>query len=393
LKPTVLQLVDSFNRGGSELQALQLTRLLHESGSFNVRLSSLGPEGPLRSDAEALNIGDIPSFPLNSFYDLNALLQLSRLVTFLRKSRIDILHTHDFYTNIFGMAAATLARVPIRIASMRETIGMRSSAQERVQRFAYQLAHHVVGNSEAVRSKLIEQGIKQEKISVIYNGLDMKRLASPTRAEALSLLGISKEVGRSQKFVTILANLRHEVKDHPTFLRAAQIVHSRVPESAFLLAGEGNLSNQMQALATELGIEKSTYFLGRCDNVGALLKLSDVCVLSSKGEGFANAILEYMAAARPVVATEVGGAVEIITEGITGFLVPSGDHGAMASRIIDVLQDPVMARAMGEEGRRVVETKFSCANQLRSTAELYIRLLIGTRSKLVSVTPPSTDSD
>jgi len=377
LKPVVLQLIDSFHQGGSERQAIQLTRLLRESGRFNVRLASLSPEGTLRAAAEKLNLGEIPSFPLNSFYDRNALAQLRRLIAFLRREQIDILHTHDFYTNVFGMAAGSFARRPARIASMRETSGMRTGAQKRVQGFAYGLAHHVIANSEAVRKKLIDQGIDPTKVTVVYNGLDVTRLASTaSRPDILSLLGLPSEANEVRKsFITIVANMRHEVKDYPMFLNAARLVKQSVPEAAFLLAGEGELTDQLRLLARELGIEAETFFLGRCEHVGALLQVSDVCVLTSKAEGFSNAILEYMAAARPVVATDVGGAQEAVAEGQTGYLVSSGDYQTMAERIVSLLRDRERARVMGERGQRVVEEKFSCEAQLADTEKLYEKLL------------------
>ncbi len=381
MKPVVLQLIDSFQQGGSERQAIQLTRLLHESGRFNVRLACLSPEGILRSAAEELGLGEIPFFPLTSFYDRNALIQLRRLMAFVRRERIDIVHTHDFYTNMFGMTAGAFARVPIRIASMRETAGMRTSSQKCAQQFAYSLAHHVIANSEAVRNSLIGQGTNESKISVVYNGLDPDRLtATTTRAESLTLLALpSEKDGLRRRFVTIVANMHNEVKDYPMFLRAASLVHEVVPEASFLLAGEGRLTDQLRTLAAELGIESSTFFLGRCEDVGALLQLSDVCVLSSKAEGFSNAILEYMAAGRPVVATDVGGAREAVQEGQTGYLVSSGDQRTMADRIVALLKDPDHARVMGERGRQMIEEKFSCQAQLRRTEDLYDKLLAGRR--------------
>jgi L-malate glycosyltransferase len=377
LKPVVLQLIDSFNQGGSERQALQLTRLLHESGRFNVRLASLSPDGALRTEAEAIKLGKIPSFPLNSFYDSNALVQLRRLIAYLRQERVEVLHTHDFYTNVFGMSAGSLARSPARVASMRETAGMRTGAQRNAQALAYKLAHHVVANSEAVRNKLIEQGILDTKISVVYNGLDAGRLVSNlSRSEALSLLGLPAESeGVRKSFVAIVANMRHEVKDYPLFLRAAQRVKTVIPGAQFLLAGEGELMESIRGLAKELRLESSTFFLGRCENIAELLRISDVCVLSSKAEGFSNSILEYMAAGRPVVATDVGGAREAIIEAGTGYLVRSGDDRTMAERIIYLLEQPKEARVMGEKGRESVEERFSLTVQLQNTEALYDRLL------------------
>jgi len=376
LKARVLQLIDSFHQGGSERQAIQLSRLLHESGHYELYLASLKPEGILRPEVESLGLGEIPSYPLNNFYDRNAFAQLRRFAGYLRRSKIDLLHTHDFYTNIFGMVASFLAGVPVRIASCRETGGMRSRAQKQAQKLAYSLAHHIVANSEAVRQKLVEEGPGLRKITVIYNGLDLKRVVSQTsfsRDEALSALGLA--VGPATRFVTIVANIRHEVKDYPMFLRSAQRVHETIPDAAFLLAGEGELTESIKNFAAELGISGDTHFLGRCENVAQVLNVSDVCVLSSKAEGFSNSILEYMAAGRPVVATDVGGAREAITEGETGYLVPSGNDRQMAEKIICLLRDPERARVMGKNGRRLVEQKFSCEAQLEKTEALYEKLL------------------
>jgi len=376
LKPAVLQLIDSFNQGGSERQALQLTRLLTESGRFKVHLACLSPEGSLRNTIEDLDLGEIPSFSLTSFYDQNAVRQLRSFVRWLKSSGIDILHTHDFYTNVFGMAGGALGRLPVRIASMRETAGMRSGSQKQVQRVAYSLAHHIVANSNAVREKLIADGISAEKVSVVYNGLDLRRLATrASRPESLSLLGLPADEVVPRRFVSIVANMRHEVKDYPMFLRSARQVKEAVPDVAFLLAGEGELSDSLRALAVELGIKDSTFFLGRCENVAELLSISEICVLSSKAEGFSNSILEYMAAGRPVVVTDVGGAREVVSEGETGYLVPSGDDAGMAERLISLLRDPETARLMGINGKRVVEEKFSCEAQLARTESLYERLL------------------
>ena len=377
----ILQLIDSFDQGGSERQALELTRLLHESGKYEVFLASLNPDGVLRSEAEDLKLGDIPSYPLESFYDRNAITQFRRFVHYLRTKKIDVLHTHDFYTNIFGMTAGFVAGVKVRIASRRETSGMRSEAQQQAQRLAYSLAHQIVANSESVKQKLVEEGVSGKRITVIHNGLNLERVAPPanvSREEALQVLvrGISDVPRQLPKhFVTIVANMRHEVKDYPMFLRMAQRVSKVVPEVGFLLAGEGELQQSLQQMAADFGIAGNTFFLGRCENIAQLLSVSDVCVLSSKAEGFSNSILEYMAAGRPVVATDVGGAREAIVEGATGYTVPSGNDRLMASTIVSLLCNPEKAKLMGERGRCVVVEKFSEQALLQNTEALYRKLL------------------
>lgn len=379
LRYNALQLIGSFHQGGSERQAVQLTRLLLDSGRCNVFVSTLDREGVLLGEIERLGLGEVPEYRLNSFYDLNTARQTWRFAQYLRKHEIDVVHTHDFYTNVFGMAAATLARVPVRIASRRES-AVRPENQRLVERLAYRAAHAVVANCEDVRQQLIREGVPAQKVRTIYNGLDLARVqpAQTERADILASLNLPEA-----RFVTIMANMRAHVwnpepacyKDHPTFLRAAKRVYESIPDAAFIIAGEGELKKATQELAYSLGIADRTFFIGRCQDVGSVLSISEVCVLSSSSEGFSNSILEYMAAARPVVATDVGGAREAIVHGDTGYLVPTGNHGQMAEHIIELLSDPESARSMGESGRRRVNERFSSLKQLQSVEGLYTELL------------------
>jgi L-malate glycosyltransferase len=379
LRYNALQLIGSFHQGGSERQAVQLTRLLLESGRCNVFVATLEREGVLQEEIGRFGLNEIPEFRLNSFYDLHTGRQLRHFAHYLKKHEIDVVHSHDFYTNVFGMAGAALARVPVRIASRRES-AVRPASQRFVERCAYRAADAVIANCEMVRQQLIEEGVTAKKVRTIYNGLDLARLQSQAeRRETLKSLNLPEHA----RFVTIMANMRAHVrhpepsclKDHPTFLRAAQRVKESVPAAAFIIAGEGELKGVTQELARNLGLEDRTFFIGRCQDVGAVLSISDVCVLSSSSEGFSNAILEYMGAGRPVVSTDVGGAGEAIVHGKSGYLVPAGDHERMADHIIQLLQQPETARGMGEYGRQLVSEKFSVLKQLQNVEGLYNELL------------------
>jgi glycosyltransferase involved in cell wall biosynthesis len=376
-------LIGSFYQGGSERQAAQLTRLLKESNQYHVHLACMDKSGALLDEVEQMGLADIPEYRLTSFYDRNALVQVRRFALHLQKRGIDIIQTHDFYTNIFGMAAARLAGVRVRIAARRETTGWRTPAQKIVERQAYRFAHTIVANSEAVRRQLLTEGVADRKIVTIHNGIDLDRLAVPesyNRRDALASFGLP--TAPQLRFVTIVANLRHAVKDHPTFLRAARRVRAALPAARFVIAGEGELSGAMREMAAQLGIADETFFIGRAERVAELLAASDVCVLSSKAEGFSNSILEYMAASRPVVATDVGGAREAVIDGETGYIVPAGADKEMAARILALLENPEQARAMGERGRRLVEQRFSCAAQFAATHDMYDRLLATNAQRL-----------
>jgi L-malate glycosyltransferase len=375
-RPCVMHFVGTLAQGGSERQAVQLAGLMKQCGRYDVQLATLDANGVLREEAGQLGFQNIPAYPLTSFYDWNMAAQVRRCASHLRASKVSVIHTHDFYSNIFGMIAGTLARVPVRIASRREVGGMRSPAQQWVERRAYGLAHAIVANSEAVRMQLLREGISESKTKVIYNGLDLARLSGARQKSRKDMLaGLGLPDSERYQIVTIVANLRHDVKDHPTFLRAAELVKREVPETCFVLAGEGELLEPMRRLAFQLGLQDRTFFVGRCLQIAELLAVSDVCVLSSKFEGFSNAILEYMAAGRPVVATDVGGAREAVIDGETGYLVAAGDVAGMASRIVRLLQNHELRQSLGETGQRIVEQKFSTDAQLRKTEELYSQLL------------------
>lgn len=371
LMKNVLQFIGSFHQGGSERQAVQLARLLREDESVNVFAATLNNEGVLQTEIERLNLPEIPEFKLNSFYDANFLKQLKKCAKFLRENKIEIVHTHDFYTNIFGTLAAKLARVPVKIASKRETGGMRSRAQKIFEKRIFKTADAILANSEAVKNYLIADGISAGKINVIYNGLDLERLTPKMTDRKIICESFGLPFDEKIKFATLVANLRHTVKNQPMFLRAAQKVLREFPDAHFVLAGEGELKDTLENLAKELKISENTHFIGRCAQVPELLSISFACALTSFNEGFSNSILEYMAAGKPVVATRVGGASEAIVEDETGFLVESDDDTALANRLIELLQDEEKAVSFGEKGRKIVEEKFSLQTQLNKTLELY----------------------
>ena len=373
MRPRVLQLIGSFHNGGSERQAVSLTRLLKEDASVDVSVAVLKNEGSLRREIDELDLGDIPQFPLTSFFRPSFLRQTRALAEYLRSNKIGVIHTHDFYTNVIGMAAAASAGTFARIASKRETEGVRTKGQDRVERLAFGAASKIVVNSAAVQAHLSKRGLKESRLELIHNGVDVAAFdAARSRAnEVRRMLDLPED----RKLVTAVANLRHDVKNIPMFLRAVDRVTEEVSNARFVIAGEGEKKVDLEAMAVQLGIEQFTYFVGRCDDVPGLLAASSVCVLPSKAEGFSNSVLEYMAAGKPVVVTDVGGASEVVVENENGYLVPSDDDKKMAERIIELLKDEDKATSFGAAARERVASDFSTDRQLEKTLDLYHRLL------------------
>ena len=380
MKRNVLQLIDSFSIGGTERQAVQLAGLLKEDATYNVFIGCLQASGPLQQEAERISLAEIPEFRLNRFYDVNFWRQIRKCVRFMKENEIGIVHTHDFYTNVFGMMAAVLAGVPVKIASKRDVLA-RTSKQLLVERQAFKVSDRILVNADAIRDYLVDKGTPPSKIIRVFNGVDLDRFKAHSfdeRSEFLRSLGIDVRDKRPQ-IVTIVANMRSEVKNHEMFLRSAARVGSAYKDVVFMLAGEGELSERLQAFAHEVGIGDRTFFLGRVQDVPRLLSFSDVCTLTSRTEGFPNSILEYMAAGKPVVATAVGGAPEVIVDGETGFLVSSDDFESAADHLLALLQEPLLARRLGHAARRRVEQRYSLRVKLGTTLELYDGLLSAKR--------------
>ena len=351
---------------------MALTRMLKKDATFDVFAATLNKDGILRPEFDEIGL-ETPEFSLTSFYNANFVAQVRKCSRYLHENKIDLVHTHDFYTNVFGMAAATLAGTAVRIASKRETNGMRTKAQDFIEKIAFGRSEAIVVNSEAVRAYLIKRGIPPGKLEMIYNGLDLERFAAfddlnATRAQ------FNLPDGDGIKFVMMVANLRSHVKNVPMLLRAASRVVRTNPEAHFVIAGEGVLKSELKQTAAELGVANNVHFIGRCTDVPALLSLSTACVLTSTAEGFSNSILEYMAAGKPVVATNVGGAAEAIIDGETGYLVRSDNDEEMASRLADLLADQKKADQMGRMARKITEQRFSSEIQCAKVLSLYENL-------------------
>lgn len=361
----------SFNLGGSERQAVQLARLLKEDGSVDVFVGAMRKEGELLAEVSAIGLGDIPEFRIGSFYGPKFVSEAMRCARFIRENGIDIIHSHDFYTNVFALAVSSVARVRMNIASKRETEGMRSPAQKFAEGVAFRRAHRIVANSGAVKRHLVANGVESRKVSVVYNGLDLERMKPRVtdRAEICGMLGLPADP--ETRFVTLVANLRHRVKNQFMLLRAAALLAERFGNVRFVIAGDGELRAGLENTAKGMGIAEKVHFIGRCERVPELLSVSSVGVLTSFHEGFPNAVLEYMSAGLPVVGTDVGGVAEVLEDGVNGFLVPSDDHDALADRLAVLLSDEELSENMGSAGRARVESEFSLAAQLARTLEVY----------------------
>jgi glycosyltransferase involved in cell wall biosynthesis len=367
----VAELVNCLGIGGTERQLVEMLRRL-DTTQFAANLYCLKKVGEHLADVRALNL-DPTQLPLKgTLLHPNTVRQVVRFAGLLRKSRASLVHAHDFYSNLLVSAAGPLARIPW-IISRRDTGAWIDWKRAKLLAALTRRAPYVLCNAYAIRDQLVhEEGVRAERVTVIHNGLDLTSFDRKTREGSASDIPGLQSPGT---VVTLVANLKHEVKGHADMLRAASLVVRQLPDCRFLFVGDGELRPALEQQARQLGIANHIIFAGRRTDVPAILARSHIAICASHAEGLSNAVMEGMAARLPVVATGVGGNVELIRDGRTGFIVRRSDATAMAQRIIELARQPELARRFGFAGRRRIEQEFSTARMGAEMNAFYARIL------------------
>jgi len=286
-----------------------------------------------------------------------------------------VVHTWLFTADTYGRMAARRAGVRRIVCAMRNTIDDMPPRQRLVNRALTGWTSAVTVNAEAIRKGLVEQGgVPSAKIRTIYNGIYLNGLAEDSSAQDLSPSDWPVRAG--VPVVGMIARLSAQ-KDHRTFLEAARLVAQQKHETVFVLIGDGPMRPAIEGWIQELGLAGKVHLLGERKEARQFLPLFTVCALASRYEGCSNVIMEAMAAARPVVASDVGGNRELIVDGKTGLVVPPRDASALAQAILSLLQDPPRAGAMGLAGRERMQREFTMDAAAQRTRQLYEELMKG----------------
>jgi glycosyltransferase involved in cell wall biosynthesis len=350
----------SFIAGGTEHQMIELSRRL-DRRLFSVHLVCFHRSGAWVARAEQ-NTASITEFPISSFRRADTFHQMRAFARWCRANNIALVHTVDIYANIFGLPAAAAARVPVRIGNRRDINPRKSFAMIALQRAAYACAQRVIANSAAVAARLRREAVPHCAIDIIPNGIDVGAFALRPRGE------------RPLRRVITVANLRPE-KAHEVLIDAAASLVARNPDLEFRIVGDGSRLAELTALASARGVGKHVRFFGHRDDVPALLRDSDIFVLPSRSEALPNGLIEAMAAGLPVVATAVGGIVELVQHGKNGLLVRPGNSRDLANAIQQLIDDRGRAAALACEARRSIEACYSFDRMVREFERVYLREL------------------
>ena len=357
----LFMMMESLRTGGSERQFALLAGAF-QRGPFDLYLGCIHRCGKFLED-----LGEIGEYPLGgSFLTLRALHSLGRLVGLLRRTRIEVALSFDFYTNLMLIPAARLARVPVVIASQRQLGDLLPPMKRRIQSLVFRLADCVVCNSLAAADRLAREGVPNTELTVIPNGL-------PPEAFLEAVPALPRDPGVMR--IGMIARMSDRAKNQALFLRAAASIASQFPLAEFVLVGDGPFRKEWEELARQLGIGPRTRFFGERHNIASVLAALDVVVSPSRSESLSNVILEAMAAGRPVVATRVGGNPELVRDRETGLLVAPEDEGALETALETILASPALARKWGENARRIARANFTLDHARERFEQLYMDLL------------------
>lgn len=380
-KLTVFRAITRLNIGGPAIHAILLTRGLQNERFRSLLVSGVAApgEGDMLDLAARHGVRPLMVEELGrEVSPLNDLLAVKRLSGLIRRVRPQIVHTHMAKAGTAARLAARLAGVPIVVHTYHGHVfhsyfsPRKTAVFLNIERALGRLTDRVIAVGDKQRRELIGYRVAPaEKIVSIPLGLEIEGLLDAEaergrlRAE-LGLNGIDRLVGIVARLVPI--------KAHDVFLDAAAEVQRRVPNTRFVIVGDGERRAELEARARALGLGDRTFFLGWQREMRKIYADLDVVVLSSLNEGSPVAIIEAMAAGRPVVSTDVGGVGEVVADGRGGLLVPPRDPAALAEAVTAVLSDPSAAERMGRAARAAVYPKYSAGRLVGDLERLYLDL-------------------
>jgi glycosyltransferase involved in cell wall biosynthesis len=378
----VARVITRLNIGGPAIHAILLTEALNDAtfSSTLVTGTTAAHEGDFLQLAVARGVRPVVLPELGREVNpTDDLLALAKTVRLFRALRPDVVHTHMAKAGTIGRLAARLCGVPVVVHTYHGHVfhGYFGPTQTRVfvaiERALARLTTRIVVVGERQRDEIAGYGVAPSaKLLPIPLGLELGRFldAERHRGELRRELGL----GPAVPLVGIVARLV-PIKAHEDFLRAAATIHGVLPEARFLVVGDGERRAGLERLADELGLRDAVRFLGWRQDLPRVYADLDVVALASRNEGSPVALIEALAAARPVVATAVGGVPEVVLDGETGLLAPPGQPAALAAAIRRLLADRMLADRLRAAGRRHVYPRYDSRRLIDDMRQLYAREL------------------
>ncbi len=358
-------MIDRLSRAGTEMQLLALIRGL-DRRRVQPSLVLVDGEDDL---SRALEPEDCPvlRLGLRRLCSRETLRAARRLRAFWQEQRPDIVQVYFLDAAHFGIPVARWSGIR-RIVRVQNNLGywQREQRDRRVlwwDRFIRRGVDVVITNSQAGRDALIRGGYRPEQVQVMENGVDTERFRG----------FLLPDTTKRRVRVGCVANLR-AVKNIDGLMHVARELMGRYPQLVFEVAGEGEQRADLERLHADLELGERFVLRGRVEDIAGFLQRVEIAVLPSHSEGMSNALLEYMAAGRAIVATDVGANATVLRHRKDGLIVPAGDLTALAAAIEELLRFPLRAAGYGASARKRVESTYSRTAMLRRFEDFYENL-------------------
>jgi glycosyltransferase involved in cell wall biosynthesis len=360
--------------GGAEVALLELVKGLDRS-RFTPVIISLEPRGALSGSFEAAGI---KLYHIGMTGIEQAPLVLFRTWRLVRRLRPAILHGVMFYGDLVARLLRMVGEKP-RVVTAIHTTSIGSRTYEQVMHWSDRYTDAVTAVSNVVARAQVENGsVQSSKVTVIYNGIDLNRLAPPSELE-LEAQRASLGISESDRVVLCVGRLERP-KEHALLLRAFSVISRKIDNLILLIVGRGQLERELRTLATNLHIAHRVRFAGQVSPVAPMFYLAEAFALSSSREGLPLVVLEAMAAGLPMVLTSVGGIPEVVEHEKSGILVAPRDERALANGLERVLtMSPTERVSLVACARQRVQERFRVEQMVSATQDLYDRLLVSER--------------
>lgn len=368
-KIKVLQIIPNFGYGGAEMLVKDIL-LAQDTKHFEMAACSLYPFSGTTIEKE-LQHHDIEVFYLTKKLGPDANV-LKEIYDTFRNFKPHVIHTHRYVIR-YTLIPSLLCRIPVKIHTIHN---MAEKEVDLAGRIIHFFAYHFfkykpIGISKNI-SDYASSYYRMDHIPYIYNGIRTELYKSPIelRIKTRKSLDIADD-----DIVFINVGRFSPQKNHRLLIEAFRKVTLCENNATLLLIGDGELRYEIEKYVSEKGLSERVRFLGLRKDIPELLAASDIFVLSSDWEGLPLAVIEAMAAGKPVIATAVGGLPELIADGINGILVPPGYETALANAMTKMATNPIAAKQMGEIGRKVAKDKFAGEGMVREYEKLYLKEL------------------
>lgn len=369
----VLHLISGGDTGGAKTHMISLLKGLNKLIDAKVICFI---EDTFYYDALKEGI-DIEVFPQKKRWDLSI---INRLVEEINRGGYDIIHCHGARANFIGAFLKGWAKRPMLTTIHSDyKLDFKDNFYKRIvytgiNSIALRRFDYYIAISHTFKEMLIHRGFNGDKIFVAYNGIDLEEeIEFVNKEDFLSRYNI---VAKDHIIVGIIARL-DLVKDHETFIKAAEKVCSKRDDVIFLIAGTGNEEERLKSLVREAKLEDKIHFLGFVKDQYSFFNAIDINTLTSLSESFPYVILEGARLKKTIISTEVGGINRLIENGYNGWLINVGDYEGLAGKIIELAENREKIKEMGKNLYTTVENNFSSHNMAENHVEIYKEILKG----------------